>query len=145
MPAFAAAQQKAPSSLTGLGDNPFQYIRETGREVLFPEGSGGLFRYIRETAVLNFCAARRHRQDRATRLIASLEKRQIFRAGLAAHLVRLGFKRNFLSFGKAGQASPLDSADVNEHIGAAIARLNETEALLAVEPLHSTSRHNNNP
>jgi hypothetical protein len=53
MPAFAPAQQKAPSSLTGLGDNPFQYIRETGREVLFPEGSGGLFRYIRETAVLN--------------------------------------------------------------------------------------------
>ena len=73
------------------------------------------------------------------------EKRQIFRAGLAAHLVRLGFVGNLLSFGEAGQAATLDSADVNEHISAAIARLNETKALLAVEPLHSTSRHNNNP
>jgi hypothetical protein len=30
---------------------------------------------------------------------------------------------------------------VNEHIAAAIVRLDESEALLAVEPLHSTCRH----
>ena len=72
----------------------------------------------------------------------ALQNLQVFCAGLAAHLVNLGFERNLLSFGKAGQAGALDSADVHEHIGAAIARRDETEALLAVEPLHSTSRHN---
>ncbi|GCC48422.1 hypothetical protein chiPu_0032816, partial [Chiloscyllium punctatum] len=35
----------------------------------------------------------------------------------------------------------LDRADVNEHIVAAVARLDETEALLAVEPLNRTCRH----
>lgn len=73
--------------------------------------------------------------------IRLLENLEIFCAGLAAHLVGLRFKRNLLSFGKAGETRTLDRADVNEHIVAAVARLNETEAFLAVEPLHSTSRH----
>ena len=70
-----------------------------------------------------------------------LEKRQIFRAGLAAHLVRLGFELNLLPFGEIGEARTLDRADVHENVAATIARGDESKALLAVKPLHSTCRH----
>jgi len=71
-----------------------------------------------------------------------LEKRQIFRAGLAAHLVRLGLKGHLLSFGEAGSFSRAMAAPMCSFTSALSSVLNETETLLAVEPLHSTSRHN---
>ena len=70
-----------------------------------------------------------------------LEKRQIFRAGLAAHLVRLGFELNLLPFGEIGEARTLDRADVNEHIVAAVLRGDKSKTLLAVKPLHCTLSH----
>lgn len=70
-----------------------------------------------------------------------LDERQIFRAGLAAHVVGLRLELNLLSFGKAGQARALDCTDVNEHIVAAILRGDKSETLLAVKPLHCTDRH----
>jgi hypothetical protein len=44
---------------------------------------------------------------------------------------------------EGAQAGTLDRADVNEHILAAVIRLNEAEALLAVEPLYSARTHEN--
>ena len=41
----------------------------------------------------------------------------------------------------SGPAGALDSADVDEDVLAAVVGLNETEALLGVEPLNSASRH----
>jgi hypothetical protein len=41
------------------------------------------------------------------------------------------------------QAGALDRTDVNKHILAAVIRLNEAEALLAVEPLNSARTHEN--
>ena len=70
-----------------------------------------------------------------------LEKLEVFRAGLAAHLVRLGFELNLLPFGEVGKARTLDRADVNEHIVVAVARGDESKTLLAVKPLHCTLSH----
>src|SRR5262245_24642718 len=68
-------------------------------------------------------------------------QREIFRTGLAAHLVGLEIEGHFLPFTKAGQPCPLHRTDVNEHILAAVGRLNETKALLSVKPLHNTRSH----
>jgi hypothetical protein len=46
-----------------------------------------------------------------------------------------------LAFGQSAEAGTLDGRDVHEHILAAIARLNETETLLTVEPLHCSRSH----
>src|SRR5690348_8992071 len=48
---------------------------------------------------------------------------------------------DFLALSEPGKTSPLNRADMNEHIAAAVVRLNETEALLAIEPLNCTCRH----
>src|ERR1700754_934953 len=69
------------------------------------------------------------------------DEREIFRAGLATHLVGLELEGHFLPFGEAGQASPFHRADVNEHVLSTILRLNEAKTLLAVKPLHNTCRH----
>ena len=89
------------------------------------------FQYIRGNGLLRLTFAKN----------LSSDELEVFCAGLAAHLVGLGLERHLLSFGKAGQASALDCTDVNEHIIAAVVRLDETKALLAVKPLHDTSRH----
>jgi hypothetical protein len=81
------------------------------------------FQYIRETALEN------------------LSQREILSADLAPHLVGLGLEVDLLALGETRKTSPLDRADMNEHIVAAVVGLNESEALLAVEPLHSTCRH----
>src|SRR5439155_10835696 len=70
-----------------------------------------------------------------------LGERQVFRAYLAPHLVGLEFELNFLTFSQSAEAGTLDGRDVHEHILAAIARLNETETLLTVEPLHCSRSH----
>ena len=70
-----------------------------------------------------------------------LSQLEIFRAGLAPHLVGLQFKRDLLAFGEAGKPGTLDRLDMNEHILTAVIRGDEAKALLTVEPLHSTCRH----
>jgi hypothetical protein len=53
------------------------------------------------------------------------------------------FEFELLPFVEGAQARSLDCADVNEHILAAVVRLNEAKALLAVEPLYSARTHEN--
>ena len=58
-----------------------------------------------------------------------------------AHRVRQGARRaDFLGVG-IGAPGPLDRADVNEHVVAAIVRLNEAVALGCVKPLHGSHAH----
>src|SRR6478672_1363585 len=70
-----------------------------------------------------------------------LSQLEVFRAGLAPHLVGLQFKRDLLAFGEAGKPGTLDRRDMNEHILTAVGGGDEAKALLTVEPLHSTCRH----
>ena len=70
-----------------------------------------------------------------------LSQREILSADLAPHLVGLELEVDLLAFSETCKTSPLDRADVNEHIVAAVVRLNESKALLAVKPLYSTCRH----
>ncbi len=46
-----------------------------------------------------------------------------------------------LAFLERAYAGSLDGGDMDEYILAAIARFNESIALLRVEPLHSSGRH----
>jgi hypothetical protein len=46
-----------------------------------------------------------------------------------------------LTFDQARKAGALDRADVNEYVLAAINGLDESKALLAVEPLHGSCDH----
>src|SRR5262249_6206464 len=48
---------------------------------------------------------------------------------------------DLLAFVETVQSRALDRADMHEHILAAVARLDEPEALSGVEPLYRTSRH----
>ena len=48
---------------------------------------------------------------------------------------------DLLAFVQAVQASPLDGADMDEHVLAAAVRLNEAKTLGGVEPLDRTCRH----
>jgi hypothetical protein len=73
--------------------------------------------------------------------VKSLSQREVFCACLAAHLVGLDFERNLLAFGQTGKARPFDRADVYEHVIAAVIGLDESEALLAIEPLNCACRH----
>jgi hypothetical protein len=52
-------------------------------------------------------------------------------------------ERDFLSLVEAAHPGAFDSADVDEHVLAAVIRLDEAEALLAVEPLYGSLRHVN--
>jgi hypothetical protein len=50
-------------------------------------------------------------------------------------------ERDFLSLVEAAHPGAFDSADVDEHVLAAVIWLDEAEALLAVEPLYGSLRH----
>src|SRR5215470_11094435 len=50
-------------------------------------------------------------------------------------------RSNLLAFHEGAHAGALDRADVHEHIPAAVARLDESKALLGVEELHGTCGH----
>ena len=63
--------------------------------------------------------------------------------GLASLSIRDEVKGNLLSFVEAVESGALNGADVNEHILAAIVRLDEAKAFLAVEPLYGSLRHGN--
>ena len=57
---------------------------------------------------------------------------------LAGAAVLLNLEIELLAFHQAGQTGALDGGDVDEDVLAAIVRLNEAEALGAVEPLNGT-------
>src|SRR5215470_7715992 len=48
---------------------------------------------------------------------------------------------DLLAFHKAAHAGALDRADVHEHVLAAVARFDESKALLSIEELHGTCGH----
>jgi hypothetical protein len=60
----------------------------------------------------------------------------------AAAIHQIKFK--LLPFGQAFKTSPLNRADVNKHIFAAVFTLNEAKALLRIEKLHDTFAGSNN-
>src|SRR3984885_8371084 len=68
---------------------------------------------------------------------------EVFRAGLAAHAVDLRFERKLLAFIERTHAGAFDGADMDEHVVAAVIRLNEAEALCRVEPLNCSGSHFN--
>jgi hypothetical protein len=69
------------------------------------------------------------------------EDGQVLRRGLSRPSIGHDFERNLLSFIKAIHAGALNRADVHKHVLAAIIRLNEAEAFLAVEPFHGSLHH----
>ncbi len=75
----------------------------------------------------------------------SLERRsrgaQIIRGGFARSSIGHDLKRDLLSLVETVQSGAFDRADMHENILAAIIRLDETEAFLAVEPLYGSLRH----
>jgi hypothetical protein len=66
---------------------------------------------------------------------------KVLGSSLAAALVLHDFERDLLTFVQGLHAGTLHGRDVNEHILAAVIRLNETKAFLGVEPLHGSSAH----
>ena|SRR5215467_890615 len=66
---------------------------------------------------------------------------QIPSRGLAGSSVGNNVKRDLLSLVEAVHPGAFDRADVHEDILAAVIWLDESEALLAVEPLHGSFRH----
>jgi hypothetical protein len=70
-----------------------------------------------------------------------LDGAQVLGSRLAASAVCDDVEGHLLAFAKAAHAGAFDRADMNEDILAAVLRLNEAEALLAVEPLYSSPDH----
>jgi hypothetical protein len=70
---------------------------------------------------------------------------QIFRRRLAPPSIRHNLERDLLSLAETAHPGAFDRADVHENILAAVIRLNETEALLLIEPLHGSLRHETLP
>src|SRR3954471_324079 len=94
------------------------------------------------------CARKRKRPARApgvdtSRSNGSLGEREIARRLLAA----LGddFVVDLLAFHQRAHAGAFDGADVHEDVFRAVGRLDESEALLAVEELHGTCSHYGSP
>src|SRR4029077_16895326 len=61
--------------------------------------------------------------------------------GFACFSVGNNVKGDLLSLVEVAHPSAFDRADVHEDIFTAVIRLDESEALLAVEPLHGSLRH----
>ena len=66
---------------------------------------------------------------------------QIFRRGLAGLAIGNNIEGDFLPLIEATHPGALDRADMDEDILAAVIRLDEAKAFLAVEPLYRTLRH----
>ena len=60
---------------------------------------------------------------------------------LAALLIAFQLVGDLLAFIERAQTSAFDRGDVNEHIVSAVVGLDETEAFLAVKPLHDATWH----
>ena len=66
---------------------------------------------------------------------------QILSGRLSSPAVRDDVERHFLTLVEGAHARAFDRADMNEDVFAAVFRLNESEALLVVKPLHNTRVH----
>ena len=66
---------------------------------------------------------------------------QIVCRGFARPAIGHNFERDLLSLVQAVHPGAFDGADVDEYILAAVIRLDETKAFLAVEPLYDSLRH----
>jgi hypothetical protein len=66
---------------------------------------------------------------------------QVASGRLSAPLIVLKIEVKLLTLGEITHASLLDGGDVYEHILAAVFRLDETKALLGIEPLHCSGSH----
>ena len=74
-------------------------------------------------------------------LISQSNNAQISGRSLAGFTIGNEIEGDVLSLVEAIHSSPFDRADMDEHILAAVSRLNEAISLLAVEPLYSSLRH----
>src|SRR5262249_1491646 len=63
--------------------------------------------------------------------------------GLAGATVRLGVEGDLLAPGETAHAGALESRGVDEHVLAAVVRLDEAEAPLAIVELHGARDHGN--
>jgi hypothetical protein len=66
---------------------------------------------------------------------------QVLCRGLARLWIGDNVERELLSFVEVSHPGALDRADMHEDVLAAIIRLDEAVALLAIEPLHDSLRH----
>ena len=64
---------------------------------------------------------------------------------LAAALVALRVEGDLLSFSQVGEASALNGGDMDEHVLTTAHRLDESIALLGVEPFDCADCHNSCP
>src|SRR5262249_61114803 len=67
---------------------------------------------------------------------------QIARRRFAGPAIKCHLEGDLLSLVEAVHSGAFDSADVHEHILAAVIGLNEAEAFLAIKPFYCTLRHN---
>ena len=70
-----------------------------------------------------------------------LEGLKLSSGGLAAPAVLLEFEGDFLAFLQASKTSTLDRGDVDENVIAALVRLDEAKAFLAVKPFYGSGSH----
>ena len=70
---------------------------------------------------------------------------QIVGRRFARATIRHDFVGDLLAFTKRSKSGTLDSADVNEHVIAAIIRLDEAITLGCVKPLHGSHAHGGSP
>jgi hypothetical protein len=66
---------------------------------------------------------------------------QIVGRGFSGSAIGHNLEGNLLAFAEGVQSGALYRADVHEHILATVIRLDESETLLAIEPLHGSLRH----
>jgi hypothetical protein len=66
---------------------------------------------------------------------------QIVRRRFAGSAIKYHLEGHLLSLVEAMHPGAFDSTDVHEHILAAVIRLDEAEAFLAIKPLYCTLRH----
>ena len=70
-----------------------------------------------------------------------LDYAQIFSSRLAGPAICNDVERDFLPFVKGAHASAFDRADMNKNFLVTVFRLNKTETLLVVKPLHCSHAH----
>src|SRR5262245_53365757 len=87
------------------------------------------------------------RHDRSGRSAASIESNfvlgsaQVVGRGLAGPTIRHDVEGDLLSFVETAHPRAFNSADMNKDVFSALIRLNEAEALLAIEPFNGAVRH----
>lgn len=87
----------------------------------------------------------RHPAPRGARPVrVSIGELETIRRRFAGAAIRDDIENQLLPLVQALKARAFDRADVNENIRPAIAGLDETEALLGVEPLHGSVLHGSN-